>query len=161
MAGQDKKSEKSSADRVVCRNRRARHDYDVLDEIQCGMVLMGSEVKSIRNGKITIDDAFARVENGGLWLFNADIAEYPQASYQNHLRKRPRKLLLKKREMQKFAETTEQRGFTLVALDVHFSRGYVKVTLGVGKGRKDHDKRDKVRQHDADRQMRDAVRKRT
>lgn len=161
MAGKDKADEKKSADRVVSRNRRARHDYEILDEIQCGMVLMGSEVKSIRNGKVTIDDAFARIENGELWLFNADIAEYPQASYMNHTRKRQRKLLVRKRELRKFAETAEQRGFTLIALDVHFSRGMVKVTIAVGKGRKEHDKRDKLRKDDAGRQMRDAVRKRS
>ncbi len=161
MAGKDKADDKKSADRVVCRNRRARHDYEILDEIQCGMVLMGSEVKSIRNGKVTIDDAFARIENGELWLFNADIAEYPQASYMNHTRKRQRKLLVRKRELRKFAETAEQRGFTLIALDVHFSRGMVKVTIAVGKGRKEHDKRDKLRKDDAGRQMRDAVRKRS
>jgi SsrA-binding protein len=161
MAGKDKADEKTkrSTDRVVCRNRRARHEYEILDEIECGMQLMGSEIKSIRNGKVTIDDAFARVENGELWLFNADIAEYPQASYMNHARKRQRKLLVRKRELRKFAEAAEQSGFTLIALDVHFTRGIAKVTLAVGKGRKDHDKRDKLRKADAGRQMRDAVRK--
>jgi len=161
MAGKDKADDKKSADRVVCRNRRARHDYEILDEIECGIVLMGSEVKSIRNGKVTIDEAFARVENNELWLFNADIAEYPQASYMNHTRKRQRKLLVRKRDLRKFAESAEQRGFTLIALDVHFQRGNVKVTLAVGKGRKEHDKRDKLRKDDAGRQIRDAVRKRT
>lgn len=159
MAPKDKPQADKNADRVVCRNRRARHDYEIVDEIPCGIVLMGSEVKSIRNGKVTIDEAFGRMENGELWLFNADIAEYPQASYMNHARKRQRKLLVKKRELRKFAETAEQRGFTLIPLDVHFLRGNVKVTLAIGKGRKEHDKRDKLRKDDANRQMREAVRK--
>lgn len=161
MAAKDKGDDKKSTDRVVCRNRRARHDYEILDEIECGIVLMGSEVKSIRNGKVTIDEAFGRVENEELWLFGADIAEYPQASYMNHVRKRQRKLLVKKRDLRKFAETAEQRGFTLIALDVHFTRGIVKVTLAVGKGRKEHDKRDKLKKNEAGRQIREAVRKRS
>src|SRR5579885_1013385 len=90
---------------TVCRNRRARHEYDILDELECGVVLTGSEVKSIRNGKISIEEAYARVRNGELWLMGADIAEYPQATVMNHEPKRTRKLLIRKQELQKVAES--------------------------------------------------------
>ncbi|WP_437202509.1 SsrA-binding protein SmpB [Planctomicrobium sp. SH664] len=145
---------------TVCRNRRARHDYEIVDELECGIVLAGSEVKSIRDGKMTIDEAFARVERNELWLFNADIGIYPQATYLNHERQRPRKLLLKKSELRKFAETAMQSGMTLIPLSVYFSRGLVKVQIGSARGRKEYDKRQKIKKNDADRTLRDAVRKR-
>ncbi|HVJ68389.1 MAG TPA: SsrA-binding protein SmpB [Caulifigura sp.] len=158
------KSGKSKPDKdekkFVCRNRRALHDFDILQQLDCGIVLMGSEVKSIRAGKITIDESFARVEKGEVWLLNADIAEYPQASYLNHERKRPRKLLMKRREILKFAEAAGQKGLTLIPLSVQFDRGFVKVTLAVGKGRQLHDKREKLKKDSASREMREAVRKR-
>lgn len=161
MAGKKKQSEDDPNSRTVCRNRKARHDYDILDEIECGIVLTGSEVKSIRNNKMSIDEAFARVENGEVWLFNSDIAEYPQATYLNHERRRPRKLLLHRREVRKFAESAGHEGLTLVPLAVYFSRGRVKVQLAVAKGRKLHDKRERIKQKDADKSMRDALRRRS
>ena len=97
---------------TVTRNRRARHEYEILDELECGIVLTGSEVKSIRNGKISIEEAYARIRGDELWLINADIAEYPQATLMNHEPKRPRKLLLRRRELQKFAASAEQQGLT-------------------------------------------------
>jgi SsrA-binding protein len=158
------KSGKSSSakdeKKFVARNRRALHEFEILQQLDCGMVLMGSEVKSIRAGKITIDEAFARVEDGEVWLHNADIAEYPQASYLNHERKRSRKLLMKRREILKFAEAAKQKGLTLIPLSVQFDRGFVKVTLAVGKGRQLHDKREKLKEKSAGREMREAVRKR-
>ena len=140
-----KKPADDSGTRVIARNRRARHDYDIVDELDCGIMLIGSEVKSIRDNKITIDEAFARVEGGEVFLYNVDIAEFPQASYLNHERKRTRKLLMRKREIAKFAETAQQQGMTLVPLEVFFSRGIVKVKLAVAKGRKVHDKRDRIK----------------
>ena len=112
----------------------AQHEYEILEEIECGIVLVGSEVKSIRNGKISIEEAYARVANGELWLIDCDIAEYPQANLMNHMAKRTRKLLLRKREMEKVAESATQKGLTLVPLSVYFSRGFVKVRLAVAKG---------------------------
>ncbi len=129
-----KKSDNSEPQTTVCRNRRARHEYDILEEIECGVVLVGSEVKSIRNGKISIEEAYARVFNGELWLIDCDIAEYPQANLMNHLAKRTRKLLLRKRELEKVAEAAQQKGLTLVPLAVYFSRGFVKVRVAVAKG---------------------------
>jgi SsrA-binding protein len=156
MAGkkQDKHDPNSQ---TVARNRRARHEYDILDEIQCGVVLTGSEVKSIRNGKISIEEAYARVRDGELWLVGADIAEYPQATVMNHEPKRTRKLLIKKQELRKVAESATQKGLTLVPLAVFFSRGLVKVSVAVAKGRKLHDKREALKRKEDTREMRNAT----
>ena len=151
---QDKNDPKSQ---VVCRNRRARHEYDILEDLQCGVVLTGSEVKSIRNGKISIEEAYARIYNGELWLVDCDIAEYPQANLMNHVAKRTRKLLLRKRELEKVAEAATHKGLTLVPLAVYFSRGFVKVRLAVAKGRKLHDKREVLRRKEDAREMRNAT----
>lgn len=159
MAAQKKKKkvEEDPNSRTVCRNRKARHEYDVLDEINCGIQLYGSEVKSIRNSKITIEDAYARVDGGEVWLLNADIAEYPQATVFNHERRRKRKLLLHRREIRKFAESGEQKNLTLVPLAVFISRGYIKIKLGLCKGRKLHDKRENLKKQTAKREMEAAL----
>ena len=142
--------------KTVARNRRARHEYDILDELECGIVLVGSEVKSIRNGKISIEEAYARVNDGELWLIGCDIAEYPQANVMNHDPTRTRKLLLRKRELAKIAEAATHRGLTLVPLAVYFSRGIVKVNVAVAKGRKLHDKREALKRKEDTREMRSA-----
>jgi SsrA-binding protein len=147
-------------DRVVCRNRRARHDYEILDTLTCGIALMGSEVKSLRNNRASLDEAYARIEGDEVWLYNADIAEYPQANVMNHEPRRKRKLLLKRREIAKFAAEAEHAGQTLVPLDLFFRRGIAKVTLAVAKGRRQHDKREALKRADAGREMREAIRKR-
>lgn len=155
------KKKKTASDdpnsRIVCRNRKARHEYEILDEMECGIVLRGSEVKSIRNGKVSIEEAYARVRDGELWLVNSDIAEYPQATVMNHEPKRTRKLLLHKRELAKFAEAAEQQGLTLVPLAVYFKRGIVKVSISIARGRKLHDKRDKLKQQADRREIRGAM----
>ncbi|MEZ6048982.1 MAG: SsrA-binding protein SmpB [Planctomycetaceae bacterium] len=135
-----------------------RHDYEILDTLECGIQLRGSEVKSIRNNKISIEEAYARVQNNEVWLLNADISEYPQATVMNHEPRRERKLLLKKREINKFAETAQHDGLTLVPLQVHFNRGLVKVMLAIAKGRKLHDKRDKLKTRSDQREIRNAMR---
>ena len=145
-----------SRQKIVVRNRKAAHDYELLDELDCGIVLLGSEIKSIRNGKIVIDEAYARLQNGELWLFNSDIAEYPQASFMNHERKRQRKLLVKKAELRKVAEQAEDQGLTMVPLSVYFERGMAKVKIAVARGRKKHDKRDKLKAKVDAREMRAA-----
>ncbi|QDT64517.1 SsrA-binding protein SmpB [Calycomorphotria hydatis] len=148
MAKSKKSKQKQKEDpneRIVARNRKASHDYDLIDTLECGIQLLGSEVKSIRNGKIAIEDAFARVKNNELWLCNADIGDYPQATIISHERMRERKLLVKKSELRKFAETAERRGLTLVPTAVYLTRGLVKVKIAIAKGRKTHDKRDKLR----------------
>jgi SsrA-binding protein len=145
---------------TVARNRRAHHEYEILDEIECGIVLTGSEVKSIRNGKISIEEAYGRMRNGELWLIGCDISEYPQANLMNHDPDRARKLLVRKRELEKFAAAAEQKGLTLVPLTVYFSRGFVKVRLAVAKGRKLHDKREVLKRKEDVREMRNAALKR-
>jgi SsrA-binding protein len=158
MAGKKKKKTiEDPNSRTVCRNRKARHEYDITDELECGIVLKGSEVKSIRNSKISIDEAYARMQDGELWLINADVAEYPQATVMNHEPKRTRKLLLHKREIDKFAGTATQQGLTLIPLSVYFTRGIVKVKIGLAKGRKLHDKREKMRKQTDKREMRAAM----
>ncbi len=144
---------------VVCRNRKASHEYEIIDEIECGVVLRGSEVKSVRNGKVSVDEAYARIRNGELWLVGCHIAEYPQANVQNHEPLRPRKLLLHKRELEKFAEKGDEKGFTLIPLDVHFSEGKIKVKVAIARGRQLHDKREKLKKNDAEREMRAAIRR--
>jgi len=164
MAAQRSNSSGSAQDakaRVICRNRRARHEYDILDELQCGIALTGSEVKSLRDHKVSIEEAYARVEGREVWLLGCDIAQYPQANLMNHEPRRPRKLLLKRREILKFAEAAGQTGLTLVPLDMHFSdRGLVKVTLAVARGRKLHDKRERMKKDTAKKEMREALRRR-
>lgn len=163
MAGKKSKSRKVADDpnsRIVTRNRRARHNYEILDELQCGIELKGSEVKSIRNNKVSLEEAYARVTNGEVWLINCDIAVYPQANVMNHEPRRPRKLLLKRSEIRKFAESATQDGLTLIPLAMYFHRGLVKVTLAVARGRKQHDKREKLKKSEDRRSIRDAMKQR-
>lgn len=156
----DKKPGKSGDNpnfKTVCRNRKARHLYDILDELECGIVLRGSEVKSIRNGKLSIEEAYARITNGELWLFNLDISEYPQATVMNHEPKRTRKLLVHRRELRKFAESATHDGLTMVPLSIYFTRGKIKVKIALARGRKLHDKREKLRTKTDKRDMRTAM----
>jgi SsrA-binding protein len=138
---------------IVVRNRRARHEYEVLEKREAGLVLLGTEVKSLRAGKANLQDAFARFEGGELWLHNLHISPYEQGNRFNHEPLRPRKLLLQRREMRKMIGQVEQQGLTLVPLDIYFRRGIAKVTLALVRGKKLHDKRDDLRKRDAEREM--------
>ncbi|MGQ9504484.1 MAG: SsrA-binding protein SmpB [Thermogutta sp.] len=144
-------------ERVVTHNRRAKHQYDVLDTLECGVALVGSEVKSLRNGKVSIEEAFARVKDGEVWLYNCDIPEYPQANRFNHEPKRPRKLLLHRREIHRFAAQASQKGLTLIPLKIYFKRGLAKVLLGLCRGRKEHDKREIMKREESQREIRQMV----
>ena len=162
MARKSKKKKKEKVDSnsaTVARNRKAKREYEILDELECGIVLYGSEVKSIRNGKVSISEAFGRVLNGEVWLFGIDISEYPQANVMNHDPKRKRKLLLHRREIRKFAEVADQTGLTLIPLSVYFVRGRVKVKMAIARGRKLYDKRDKLKKQTDTREMRGAMMK--
>jgi SsrA-binding protein len=150
-----------SLERVVCRNRKAKHEYEISDSLECGIMLQGSEVKSVRNNKVSIEEAYVRVQGHEVWLVGCDIAEFPQATYLNHDPKRQRKLLMHRREIRKFAEVASQKGLSIVPLDVHLVRGNVKITIAIGKGLKRHDKREKLKENDADREMRQALRRQT
>lgn len=144
--------------KIVVRNRKARHEFEILDEIEAGLVLVGAEVKSLREGNASFTDAFARVDNGELWLYNLHISPYEQASIDVPDPKRPRKLLAHRRQIDRLAAQTAERGLTLVPLDLHFTRGRAKVTLGLGRGKKLHDKREtmkrKVMQREVERALR-------
>lgn len=155
-----KKQNDDPNSKTVCRNRKARHQYDILDELECGIVLKGSEVKSIRNGKISIDEAYARINDGELWLIGCNILEYPQATVMNHDPIGPRKLLLHKKQLTKFAESASHQGLTMIPLSVYFRRGIVKVKIAIGRGRKLHDKREKMRKEVDKQEMRGAMMRR-
>jgi len=149
------------AERVVAENRRARHDYEIIDTLECGIALVGSEVKSLRGGRMSLDEAYGRVDGREVWLIGCDIPEYVQANRLNHVPKRPRKLLLHRREIAKFAGHAFDKGLTLVPLKVYFKSGRVKVLLGVGRGRKQHDKRQKLKADSAKRDIEIALRGRS
>lgn len=149
-----------AADKVVAQNRRARHNYEILDTLECGLQLVGSEVKSLRNGKVSLDEGYGRVIRGEVFLMGCDIAEYTEANRFNHDPRRPRKLLLHKREIQKFANLALEKGLTLVPLKMYFKNGRGKVLMGIGRGRKTYDKREALKKADSERQMRRAVRQR-
>ncbi len=117
-------------ERPIAENRKARREYEVLDTLECGIVLVGSEVKSLRKGTLSLDEAYGRIKDGEVWLINCDIAEYVQANQFNHDAKRPRKLLLHRREIKKFASKAYEQGLTLVPLKMYFKEGRAKVLLG-------------------------------
>ena len=154
------KSSKEQEVRVVAENRKAKFNYEIMDTLECGIALTGSEVKSLRNGKLSLEEAYARVKESEVWLVGADIAEYPQATLWNHLPKRPRKLLMHRSELRKFAGLAHEKGLTLVPLRVYFTgRGVAKVLLGLCRGKKQHDKRETLKKADAQRDMARAVRR--
>lgn len=140
--------------RLITENRKARHKFEVLDTLECGLALAGSEVKSLRAGHISLEEAYGRVREGEIWLIGCDIPEYPQASIWNHEPKRPRKMLIHRREMQKFANQAHEKGLTLVPLKLYFNeRGVAKVLLGLCRGKQLHDKREALKKADSQRDL--------
>ena len=146
--------------RQVARNRRARHDYDILETFECGIALQGSEVKSLRAGKASLEDSYASVERDEVWLYGCDIPEYLQGNRENHKPKRPRKLLLHRREIDKLIARAQDRGMTIVPLKLYFKRGLAKVEISVAKGKKLHDKRESLKKQDAKREIDRALNRR-
>jgi SsrA-binding protein len=147
-------------ERVIAVNRRARHEYDVLDSLECGIMLVGSEVKSLRTGKLSLEEAYGRVRNNEVWLIGCDIPEYTPANRFNHDPKRPRKLLMHRREVLKFANRAFEQGLTLVPLRMYFKEGRAKILLGLCRGRKLHDKRQAIKKADVNREIQRAMRRR-
>ncbi|WP_032112724.1 SsrA-binding protein SmpB [Candidatus Paracaedibacter symbiosus] len=138
-----------NAHRIVAQNRRARFDYFILEEFEAGIMLVGSEVKSLRSGKASINESHAGEMKGELYLFNANIPEYTQANSFNHEAKRPRKLLLRYREIQKLIGAIQRKGMTIVPLSVYFNtKGLAKVALGLAKGKNVVDKRETIKERD-------------
>ena len=145
--------------KVVAENRRARFDYAIEDDIECGIILMGSEVKSLRQGSSNIAESYAAVENGELWLVNSYIAPYEQARTFGHDERRRRKLLMHRREIEKFAGKAYERNITLVPLKLYFKNGRAKVLLGLCKGKKTYDKRESLKKKDMQRDIDRAMRR--
>lgn len=156
MADSDRQDDVQS----VARNKRARHDYHILETWEAGLVLTGPEVKSLRDGRANLGDAYAIVNDGEVYLLNMHIAPYEQASYNNVEPTRTRKLLLHRREIRKMIGAVERQGLTLVPLELYFKNGRAKVALALGKGKKEHDKREDLAKKDAEREMARAVSRR-
>lgn len=145
--------------KIVARNRKALHEYHIEETWESGIALIGPEVKSVRAGAVSLAEAFATVEAGEVWLRDMHISPYEPASRENADPTRPRKLLLHRSEIRKLIGATQQKGYTLVPLDVYLREGKVKVTLALARGKKLHDKRETVRRRDAEREMQRAMRK--
>ncbi|MCG6987081.1 MAG: SsrA-binding protein SmpB [Gemmatimonadetes bacterium] len=145
--------------RNVATNRKARHEYDILETFEAGIVLKGPEVKSLRDGRASFQDAFARLERGEVWLEGVHVSPYEQANRFNVDPVRPRKLLLHREEIRRLVGKVEEKGLTLIPLQIYFSRGHAKVTLALARGRKLHDKREALRRREQEREARRAVRR--
>ncbi|MFD1317426.1 SsrA-binding protein SmpB [Loigolactobacillus zhaoyuanensis] len=142
-----------SADNVLAQNKKARHDYSILETYEAGLVLTGTEIKSVRNARINLKDGFARVRNGEVWLENVHISPYEQGNQFNVDPLRNRKLLLRKKEIKKLSEATQGTGVTLVPLRVYLKHGFAKLLLGVAKGKHNYDKRETLKRRDQDREL--------
>jgi SsrA-binding protein len=146
--------------KVLVRNKKALHDYFVEETVEAGLVLMGSEVKSLREARAVLSDAYVLVRAGEAWLINMQVTEYPWANRWNHEPKRDRKLLLHHREIQKLADATEREGYTVIPLEVYLKGGRMKALLAVCKGKKHYDKRQDQKRKDAEREVASALRRR-
>ena len=145
---------KAKESEVVCVNRKAKYEYFIIETLECGIVLTGSEIKSIRNHKVSLDGSYATIKNNEVWLVDCNIEEYKQASYFQHQPKRKRKLLLRQEEIKKFAIKAQQKGNTLIPLKVYLLNGKAKIELAVCCGKKMHDKRQAQKEKDDKREMR-------
>jgi len=151
------KNEADDGIKLVCRNKRASFDYEIIDKLECGVVLVGTEVKSLRDGHASLEDSYARIEGGEVWLIGAEIPEYAMGNRLNHKPKRTRKLLLHRREIARFAGKATQKGFTLVPLRLYFKHGKAKVEIAVVRGKQAHDKREAQKKAEATREIRRAM----
>jgi SsrA-binding protein len=145
-------------DRTIATNRRARHEYEILDVVEAGLVLRGTEVKSLREGQVTFKDSYATIRNGEAWLLGCHIAPYSHGTDANHDPERDRKLLLHGREIARLTGRTAERGLTLVPLRLYFKKGRAKLEVGLAKGKKLHDKRSALREREVRREMDRAAR---
>jgi SsrA-binding protein len=154
------KSERELAQANIAENRKAFHDFHLLDTFEAGLVLLGTEVKAIREGRVNLRDSFARVEDGEIFLYNVNISPYSHRGYMDHEPLRRRKLLLHRDEIRKLIGKTVERGMTLVPVRLYFKNGRVKVALSLAKGKKEYDKRETIKRRDVDRETRAAVKER-
>lgn len=151
---------RTGAESVIARNKKARFNYDLHETYEAGLVLQGSEVKSVRNRKVSIEQAYGRIFDGELFLVGMHIAEYEEAGPFSHKPLRPRKLLLHKREVNEIIGKLTQKGFTLVPTRVYFQHGYAKVEVALATGKRKYDKREAIKERDAQRHMQQALRRR-
>src|ERR1051325_3244218 len=151
------KSEREKAQTSIAENRKAHHDYNLLETFEAGIVLLGTEVKAIREGRVNLRDSFARVENGEVFLYNVNISPYSHRGYADHEPLRRRKLLLRRDEIRKLIGKTVEKGLTLVPVRLYFKNGRVKVAVSLAKGKKDYDKRETIKRRETDRETRAAV----
>jgi len=154
------KTDREKAQKTIAENRKARHDYHILDTWEAGVALLGTEVKSIREGRVNLRDSYARVDNGEVWMLNVHISPYSHRGSAAHEELRQRKLLLHRDEIRKMVGQVAEKGLTLVPLELYFKSGRVKVRLGLAKGKQAHDKRETLRRREVDRETRAAVKSR-
>jgi SsrA-binding protein len=153
--------EREKARRVIAENRKARHDYHILETWEAGVALLGTEVKAIREGRVNLRDSYARPEQGEIWMMNVHISSYSHRGYADHAEMRQRKLLLHAHEIRKLIGRTAEKGLTLVPLELYFKKGRVKVLLALAKGKQAHDKRETIRRREVDRETRAAIKERS
>ena len=154
------KTEREKAQTSVAENRKAFHDFHLLETFEAGLVLLGTEVKAIREGRVNLRDSFARVEDGEVFLYNVNISPYSHRGYADHVPLRRRKLLLHRHEIRKLIGKTVEKGMTLVPTRLYFKNGRVKIAVSLAKGKKEYDKRETVKRREADRETRAAVKSR-
>jgi SsrA-binding protein len=151
---------KSSNIKVVCQNKKARYDYEIIEVIEAGMVLLGTEVKSLRQGRANLKDSYARIRDGELFLMQCHISPYTHAYYDNHEPDRVRKLLVHKREIKRLQGKTEEKGLTLVPLKIYFKDGKAKVELALARGKRSYDKRETLKRKTEERELQRAIKDR-
>jgi SsrA-binding protein len=154
------KTAREEAQKIIADNRKAHHDYHLLETFEAGVALLGTEVKSIREGGANLRDSFARIEDGEVWIYNVHIRAYSNRGYSDHEPTRKRKLLLHRQEIRKLIGKTVEKGMTLVPTRMYFQSGHIKVAIGLAKGKKAHDKRETVKRREAERETRAAVKER-
>ena len=155
------KSDREKAQRTIAENRKARFDYHIVETWEAGISLLGTEVKSIREGRVNLRDSYARVDNGEIWMLNVHISPYSHRGSAEHQELRQRKLLLHRDEIRKMVGKVAEKGLTLVPLELYFKKGRVQVLLGLAKGKQAHDKRETLRKREVDRETRAAVKSRS
>jgi SsrA-binding protein len=146
--------------KIVCQNKKARHDYHIIEVIEAGMVLLGTEVKSLREGRANLKDSYARIRDGELYLVQAHISPYSHASYDNHDPERVRKLLVHRRELKRLTGKTQEKGLTIVPLRIYFKDGKAKIELALASGKKSYDKRETLKRQTQKREMERAIKER-
>ncbi|OAR26046.1 SsrA-binding protein [Streptomyces sp. ERV7] len=153
----DKDKDKGSGRKLVAQNKKARHDYLIIDTYECGLVLTGTEVKSLRQGRASLVDGFVQIERGEAWLYNVHVPEYAQGTWTNHSARRKRKLLLHRAEIDKLESKSQESGHTIVPLVLYFKEGRAKVEIALAKGKKEYDKRQTLREKQDTRETNRAV----